>query len=355
MNWKNLPLWFVAALLWTTVFVAMAQGPTPLTLGGEVRSVVFQHFFMAPRFENGFQADHDAHANQAIVPLFDSTGGLVRTNEVVLPGAESFYVADVSVSRSGRVAVVARAANREGGYVGTLLLFEQPGPPKLVIRTNPLIGWCVAIAPDGFTWVAGIIPEAEYGQPSPQGGIKTPTPEEMDRLYVLQRYSPEGVLVGSFLKRTNFSLQVRPWFGEKGGTRLRASASRIGLYVSHDDGSGEWIELSLAGDFKGRWAVPAPAKSLGVFTFGFTDGGSVYSEWVLAGRPPGAPGEGTYRLNKATSTWDRLAPIVARTVSGVPPLVGFRPYLIGTDGDLLVFKTSFRPSEIVWFKEPSQQ
>jgi hypothetical protein len=318
------------------------QDRPPLKLAVSGRTAIIPEYMgRKARVENGFHPE--IAIGQTWVRLYDPNGTLVQTNEVSLPGAESVDVIDASASRKGLTAVVAWAVNAQGARVGTIVLFDGPGPPSLVIRTGLFSPDLIAIAPDGFIWIAGMDRLTDS-----MGNVQIP-PEQMRDLYVLQKYTPDGVLVGSFLKRSNFDAKVYPWLGTKGGaTSLRASASGVGLYVAHEDASGEWVELSLAGDFKGRWAMPAPAKDLSLSTVGFTDSGSVYADWYSYTFKPD-PAVGSYRLNKSTSAWERLED----PVDGVPAsLHPIKPIFTGTDGDLLVFRTSHTPSQMVWFKEP---
>jgi hypothetical protein len=356
MNSRHLAIG-VGVLLLVTVVAAGQEAPA-LQLGAAARSADLPSLLRGPgRFENGFEVDLVFRENR--VQLYDSAGRLVRTNDVVVPGAETTSVLDASVSKEGLVAVVAYSADSQGARVGTISLFDQSGPAKLVIRTNPFVPTMVDFAPDGFIWVVGWIPEIENGVRIPSAGIRPANPEDKERQCVLERYSPEGVLAGSFLKRSNFDRQVYPWRNGPGGTTaLRFSASGIGLYVAHDDGSGEWVELSLAGDFKGRWTIPPPAEGLSANSITFTDSGSAYARWSLVGRANAGrvPGEGTYRLNKTTSRWERLSDIPApRTSSSAGSFDNFFTYLLGADGDSLVFASRRgQTAGMLWFKEPAR-
>jgi hypothetical protein len=288
-------------------------------------------------FENGFRPGMDIR--QTWVRLYGSDGKLIRTNEVSLPGAEQVSLFDASVSRSGLEAIAVQGVNADGKFAGAIVLFDRPGPPKLVIRTNPFIPDEVAVAPDGFIWIAGTVPEIEYGPA---------TNAQKRDLCVLQKYGPEGALVGSFLRRSTFDKKVRPWSNNRGGNAsIRASASGVGIYVPHDDGFGEWIELSLAGDFKGRWSMAAPSADFRAGTMGFTDSGSVYANWGSTSEP--GPLVGNYRLNKVTSAWDRVADPPWRSPDGQPMGSNF----VGTDGNLLVFATGSKSAtQVFWFQEP---
>jgi hypothetical protein len=355
MNPKHLAIWVSVLSLATAV--AAGQEVPALQLGAAARSADLPSLLRGPaRFENGFDVDLVLRENR--VQLYDSAGRLVRINDVVVPGAETTSVLDASVSKEGLVAVAAYSADSQGARVGTISLFDQSGPAKLVIRTNPFIPTMVDIAADGFIWVAGWIPEVENGVRVPNAGIR-PDPVAKEQQCVLERYSPEGVLKGSFLKRSNFDRHVYPWRNGPGGdSALRFSASGIGLYVAHDDGSGEWVELSLAGDFKGRWTIPPPAEGLSANSITFTDSGSAYAQWSLVGRAKAGrvPGEGTYRLNKITSKWERLSDIpTPRTSAGGGSFDNFFTHLLGADGDSLVFATRRgQTGGMLWFKEPAR-
>src|SRR5258708_5150212 len=244
------------ALLVVTAAVALSGQEKPLlNLGTAVRSAVFGNFVgAATPFLNGFRPEWEY--KQTWVRLYDSKGTMIRKNEVSLPGAELVSIINVSVSRSGMEAVAASALNSDGAEAGIIVLFDQPGPPRLVIRTNPFIAALVAIDPEGFIWIAGTDPGVEFGRPL-SGPTRPHVPlEEKQGLCVLQKYTASGVLVGNFLKRSTFDSNVYPWNStNRGGAALRASTSGVGLFVPHAYGSGEWVELSLTGDVTGRWTV----------------------------------------------------------------------------------------------------
>jgi hypothetical protein len=295
MNLRHLTIW--AGVLSVATAVAAGQQAPALQLGAAARAADLPFRNLGPvRFENGFDVDQVPSENR--LRIYNSGGRLVRINDVVVPGAETTSILDASVSKEGLVAVVAYSADSQGTRLGTISLFDQSGPAKLVIRTNPFLPTMVDVAPDGFIWVGGWVPEVENGART-ASGFRPADPGDKERQCVLRRYSPEGVLTGSFLKRSDFDRPVHPWHnGPRGTTALRSSASGIGLYVAHDDGSGEWVELSLAGDFKGRWTIPSPAELLGTTSITFMDSGSAYAQWSAGPKGGRVPGEGAYRLNK---------------------------------------------------------
>jgi len=332
----------IALLAATTALVLHGQEKTVLNLGTPVRSAVFKDFVgVAGPFLNGFRPEWSF--KEAGVRLYDSNGKMVRSNEVSLPGAESVSITDVAVSRGGLEAVAASAVNADGAVAALLVLFDGPGVPRVVVRTNPFVVVLVAISPDGSIWACGYDPGIEFGRPLSGPIRKERTAEDEQKRFLLQKYSPDGVLLGNFVKRTTFDEKVLPWTG-----LLRASASGLGLFAPHRDGSGEWVELSLNGDFKGRWILPALAEGVGMTQFSFSDAGFVYCEGH--DRNNGLTPVGAYRLDKSTSTWD---PVKDPDVTSPGTRLN-RTEFFGTDGDLLIFRTSHSPSQVVWFQEPSK-
>jgi hypothetical protein len=73
----------------------------------------------------------------------------------------------------------------------------------------------------------------------------------------------------------------------------------------------------------------------------------VYADWV-SDQPSPNPAAGAYRLDKSAGVWDRVADPENMPASAHPS----RPRFVGTDGNLLVFKTGWGPSQMAWFQEP---
>ncbi len=331
----------IASLAGMAALALRAQSHAALTLGPYYRSAVFPAGYkgLNPRFENGYRPEH--LSNQNMVSLYDSNGQLVRTSDVSVPGAE-VKVWDVSVSKSGATAVVAWAVSGDGVVAGMLMVFDRPGPPRFVVRTNPFLPQLVAIAPNGEIWVGG----TDQVALNPRALAET----KVEDLWILQKFDANGHFVGNYLKRSS-DRRFLPWTATSAGgvAALRASVAGVGLYSPHEDGSGEWNELTFAGETKGRWHVPAPATGIGVLFLALTDSGSVYTDWKGS-----SSAAGTYRLNKTTKAWDRVQNPDPRPVMGIQPTPGFGSYFIGTDGNLLVFDTSRSPRLVLWFEEPQQ-
>ncbi len=338
------PVVGIAILAGLSALASRSQPATVLTVGKHIRSAVFAEGFMGvdARFENGYRPEH--RLNQTQVRLYDSSGRLVRTNEVEAPGAE-VRVVDMSVNKRGATAVVAFAVSGDGAMAGLLLLFDRQGPPRFMVRTNPFLPALVAITPEGEIWIGGI----------DQLVLNTRALAEtkVEDLWILQKYDANGHFVRNYL-RASSDRRFLPWTATSAGGMacLRASASSVGLYSPHEDGSGEWNELTFSGEIQGRWQAPPPSKDVGVHALSLTDSGSVYADWRGF---HSAPASGTYRLNKTTNAWDRVENPEPRPVMGLRPTSGWGSQFIGTDGNFLVFDTSRSPRLVLWFEEPTRK
>src|SRR5580658_9851523 len=128
----------IAVLMGGTLVAVMGEDAVELKLGPAVRAVTFAPLAAEGRmasFQNGFLPEIPLH--ETLVRFYDSDGKLVRTNETKLLGAERTAVQDVSVSRSGLLAVAAEAVDSAGKVATAILLFDQPGQAKWIVRINP--------------------------------------------------------------------------------------------------------------------------------------------------------------------------------------------------------------------------
>jgi hypothetical protein len=209
-----------------------------------------------------------------------------------------------------------------------ILLFNKPGPPGLIIRTNPYGATRLAFSQDGSLWA--LVWNAEAEKRGEDYGI-------------FHRYTPDGRLVGEFVMRSTFPIRGNPAShgGDKGGglCYLWATRNGVGAYFPL---VGEWVELDNSGKLVGRWHPKAPVTASGSFVehVAFTDSGSVYAYLGIGFRRV------LCRLNKSAGAWE---PIDGTDFEfGRAALVP--RFLYGTDGDHLVFRGP--GGDLVWLNEP---
>ncbi|GEM_PF-4189245 len=317
----------------------MAQ--TSKTLGQPVRSAQFAAEIAGrePRCENGFCLVHDLSA--PTITIYRSNGTVLRTNDLGVPGSVDIHPMDMSISRSGLLAASAGALNADGSRASLIMLFTQPGPPSVVIRTDPFVPIRIVLSQDGHVWALGWNPGAEANVPWP-GTLPTRGPQK--DYGVFQEYTLDGQLAGEFVMRSTLPRQPLPHAIAEGSLcALRASATSIGAYVP---ASREWIEIQNNGNGVSRLSVQPPsstsAKAARLGHLAITDSGSIYANWSVNPTT-------LYVLNRGTATW--------QPISGTSPMVTpeftLRDF-IGCDGNLLLFKGGPVPDSksVVWFNEP---
>ncbi len=292
-----------------------------------------------PRCENGFCLVHDNDSPRILI--YDSSGLLLRSNDLQAPGFSDVSPWDMTISRSGLLAASAGAVSSDGRTSSFILLFDQSGPPKTVIRTDPFVALRIVLSHDGFVWALGVDPDKEDRVPWP--GASWARGPRTD-YSVFRRYTLEGRPAGEFIARSSLPQNPRPHESSREALAvLRASETGIGAYIP---ASREWVDLKNNGEEIGRFTVPPPLPphpELNASEFGVTDSGGVYAFWCLRSECS------LYQLNRLERRWDPIEGSARRTG---PPLRIFG--FLGSDGNRLLFKggpvADFQ--SVVWFNEP---
>lgn len=303
------------------------QGPGK-RLGQLTRSVAPEEIAGSElRCENGSIAILDRSPNPRVL-LYGSRGTTERTHDLALPDSLKTNATSVSISRQGVLAVAASALRSDGTTASLILLFDKPGSPSRVIRTDPFAAYRVALAPDGYLWAFGRDRDAEsHGKDYP----------------VFQKLTPDGRVIGQFVMRSTFpNTLYHPALhgGRRGGLcELRATRNGVGAYIPNER---EWIELDNSGSIVGRWKPPAPwgASDGMVEAVAFTDSGSVYTHWLIGSRRV------LCLLDRAAGVWEPVEGTDYQLGGPLPLPV----LLLGSDGNQLVFQGTGR--KLLWFEEP---
>lgn len=314
----------VLACLVATTTGSQAPGKR---LGQLTRSVAPEEIAGAElRCENGFIAVLDRGPDSRVL-LYGSRGSIERTHSLSVPDSVKMNPRSVSISRQGLLAVATAALKSDGTTASLILLFNKPGPPSRVVRTDPFAVFRVALAPDGYLWGFGKDLEAE------SRGSDYP---------VFQKFTPEGRLVGQFVMRSTFPSRLHPALhGGRGSgfCEFRATRNGVGAYIPHER---EWIELDNSGNLVGRWKPPAPWGATGgeVEAVAFTDSGSVYAHWFIGSRRV------LCLLDRSAGVWEPIEGTDYQLGGALPLGV----LLLGNDGNQLVFQGTGR--KLLWFDEP---
>jgi hypothetical protein len=270
----------------------------------------------------------DERSNPRVL-LFDRSGHLERTNELTVPDAVRIHIGDAAVSPQGVVAVQEGAARSDGTWVSMIVIFNKPGAPSLIIRTNPYGAGRLAFSPDGSLWALVWNREAE---------------DRGEDYGIFRKYMPDGRIAGQFVMRSTFPIRGNPatdGLGPRGGfSYLRATRNAVGAYLPL---VGEWIELDNSGKLLGRWQTKAPSSAADsyVAVVGFTASGSVYAQLEADGAK-----RVLCRLDKSSGFWEPIggSEYQVGRFSPIPP------FFYGADGNQLVFGGAERG--LVWFDEP---
>ncbi len=266
----------------------------------------------------------------------------MRTNDLRIPDAADVRPWDMSIARTGLLAVSAGALNHDGSKASLIMLFEDAGPPKRVIRTDPFVPIRITLSHDGHIWALGWNPSAEKTVPWPGTHSRFP-PKDYG---VFQKYSLDGRLVGEYVMRSSLPIEPLPHATARGELcGIRASATSVGADVPAAD---EWMGIPNkgGGEISGQKITRTSGKADDPPTLDYlavTDSGGVYGAWSSG------VGSTLYVLNRETGEWDLVAG--SATARGN----SFRlVHFLGSDGNRLVFKggpvADFK--SVVWFDQP---
>ena len=150
----------------------------------------------------------------------------------------------------------------------------------------------------------------------------------------MRKYSIDGKETGAYLPKSLFESGLPPGNEEWQARRITVTTDRVGVEVLSGKvgNQREWVELDLNGNVTGRWKLNPSNEFPGV-TFTIDDRAYVhrYNRDTKSNQ--------TFRLNRATSSWD-----LVHTPDAI---------LYGADGDKLVFARW--PDHVMllsWFPQP---
>lgn len=259
-------------------------------------------------------------AGQA-VRVYDSTGQLVRTLHLEIPGAHNIQPGDAAISPGGRIAVACGTTDSGGTPTSVIVFFGPDGHITKIADTRPFGVHSIAFAKDGTLWGAGKENDQQYSR----------VPESD----VLRHYDRDGRLIGTALPSSTLDSNVP----RDNPLRIMFLASAGDLVVFYAPLRGDLVELALDGTIKSRHKVTGLPSGILPLSLVATDGGDVY----VSAQNNHPIGTLLYKLDRDSSA---LVPVDTSAVSPKGSVVS----LIGIDGDSMVFE---RGDTMLWVKPVS--
>jgi hypothetical protein len=239
---------------------------------------------MPPIFDHGYLAVYERGA----VGIYRGSGAL----QYRIPSDAPEVVSSVAVMADGRAATCVGLANGKGA-IG---LWDSAGSKLRTIETGDFLPSFVAFGPDGSIWTTGM-------QRGPGGAA-------VEDYLILRHFSPQGELLGAFVRRSSFHGDRDPAEPVHALPALRIANDRIGMYFHGSDRKHNvWVEADLNGKELGRWPLPFDG-----YPAAFTESGAVYARGV----------DGVYVLDRAAGKW-------------ILDPMGSPGDLVGAAGESLVF------------------
>ena len=188
-----------------------------------------------PSFDRGyfFQLDLSGNNPPNGITVFDPKGGLAYHINVTAPDGSPGDLAATAAADTDGTVLLPISYSGIGHFKGGIVELNQYGKQVRFIDTGRFLPEAACFAPDHSIWVMG-----------KRGDGK-----------LVQKYSSDGKLIGSFLPRSLFPPGLPP--AGTGIGWIRASRDRIGMmvYPGQVSNNPEWIELDLEGNLMGQWKL----------------------------------------------------------------------------------------------------
>ena len=259
-----------------------------------VREVVTQALVAGPLpgFDHGYLYFVDHPSNY--VRIFAPDGHLLSSFDPH-PGGRA-TVSSIAVDPSGVIASAITTAPAQCAV--DLRSFD--GTPIRSFNTGNYCYLGLAWDDDHSLWSFG----AEF----------TPTGRRLSAEFMtVRRYSPDGQQMAAYLPRSQFPGDAMLTACCLWQPKISVAKDHIGVNAIAGSNGGilEWVELDLKGNITGRWAIPSQGQQ--GLTPVLTSDGEAY----MSRRVPEAKTIRTFKLNRATSTWDLMETLPDGSVWGV--------------------------------------
>ncbi|HTU43570.1 MAG TPA: hypothetical protein VMF91_00810 [Bryobacteraceae bacterium] len=245
----------------------------------------------------------------------DREGQLISEATPVMP--ESGYVSVSSCDRrdDNSIVFIGQAWSAHGQPASLIGLISADGTTERIIRTAPYHPYMLSIAPDGTFWTLGLeMVDRDISAPGldPKAGV-------------LRHFDRSGKLLGASGPQSQFVKLYTT--GRLDYGYLSSVNNRIGWYAPRSGAGGQYVEMDLDSMTPRTYPGLPELPELGlVVCFRLTESGNAFLS-VYDNKSKHAT---TYMFNRETHKWLPLEGTVASQRPG--------PYLIGVDGEQLVFR-----------------
>ena len=290
----------------------MLQAETQLRELAYVRPVMWPNEIV-PLYDKGFLL-YPLRPNR--VEILRPGGQPASSFEVPCPGSSTCSVTTLAANSSGSIAVSLAYITASGRTAG-IRLIDTSGRELGFIRTGNYLPTALCFDADDNLWSVGRENE--------------PFTDFESREYLLVRkFTPDGKELGRYLPKSLWpARKAQPSRIGTGYWSMRAASDRIGVFVheGHRDNPAEWVEWDLAGNLLTRTLI-----KMGKAGRAFTSSGRLYVRF----RVPGSKRLELRVLDKKTGAWTAVP-------DNLPDTPEFdRAFLLGADGDDLVYSLDFR-------------
>jgi hypothetical protein len=267
--------------------------------------------------------DSGVNARPPSFYTLDREGKLITSATLSIPDAAQFWFADFDRWTDGAIVFAGGSYSSYGEAAPFIAWLSSDGQTERVMRTAPYYVYRLSAAPDGTVWTLGyemINHNTKDPSLNPDAGV-------------LRHFDRTGRLIGSALPQSTFSTNRKLDYVSSG--HLVATRDRLGWYTPRT-GKAKYIEISTGTMEVHVYPGLPPNLSAEQNTAGLplidgftlTEAGDASLSVV-----DGSAGARTaYSFDRGKSEWVRLQ---VPAVDGYYP---FRPHLMGSDGDQLVFQ-----------------
>jgi hypothetical protein len=242
-------------------------------------------------------------------------GVLLSETTPAVPDSEYVSVSSCDRWADNSIVFIGQAWSAYGQRTSLIGLLSADGATEKIIRTAPYHPYMLSIAPDGTFWTVGLeMVDRDISAPGldPNAGV-------------LRHFDRSGKVIGTSGPQSQFVKRYTT--GRLDYGYLSAGEDRIGWYAPRSGAGGQYIEMALGSMtprvYPGLPELPEPGL---VVCFRLTESGNAF----LSVYDNKSEHSTTYMLDREARKW---APLKG-------PMVGLRPgpYLIGVDGEQLVFR-----------------
>jgi hypothetical protein len=275
---------------------------------------------LADQHRGGMKWSHGAFLFQSggagLAPTFytlDREGRLVSSVTASIPDAGYVSVGGCDRRGDNSIVFIGQARSAYGQPAPFIALISTDGRTERVISTAPYWPYMLTVAPDGTFWTLGF----------EMVNDKVSAPELDPNAGVLRHFDRLGKLLGSTGPQSHFVKDSASEFRLTSGF-IAATRTRIGWYGQGPGTGGQYVEIDLNSmtmhSYPGLSELPESSR---LVCFSLTESGSTF----LSLYDNAAQRSTTFMFDRAALKWLLIK-------ANERPA----PYLIGVDGEQLVFR-----------------